>query len=210
MRETVTVQARIIIARPRTGLAAALTVVLLLRALQTSAQETDPILCVNTLGHTAGVRALVFSADSKRLYSAGMDKVVQVWSFPDFPRAFPPATKGAFVEPWRKDVPIRWEIARGLRGCIYCLAMHPRDEVLAIGGYGARGTAGEIIRVDPRNGTFKPPYSGHAQSVWAVAFAADGRWLASMDLAGLAMVWHQDAKEPIRLTRRTMKRTRRP
>ncbi len=170
-------------------------------ALPTSAQETDPILCVNAVGHTAGVRALVFSADSKRLYSAGMDKVVQVWSFPDFPRPFPSSTKGAFIEPWGKDLPIRWEIARGLRGCIYCLALHPRDEVLAIGGYGARGTAGEIIRVDPRDGMFQSPYAGHAQSVWGIAFSTDGRWLASIDLAGLALVWHQNAKEPLHLTR---------
>jgi WD40 repeat protein len=167
-----------------------------------SAQESDPILCINTGGHTAGVRALAFSSDSTRLYSAGMDKVVHIWSFPDLARDLPTSsTRGAFVEPWKKEMPIRWEIARGLRGSIYCLALHPKGETLALGGYGARGSVGEIIRVDPRDGSFLSPYSGHAQSVWALSFSGDGRLLASMDLAGQAMLWRQDIKAPVRLTR---------
>ena len=164
------------------------------------AQEGEPILCLNDAGHTAGVRALAFSPDSKRLYSAGMDKVVYVWRLPELVPDTADGTKGAYVEPWSRESAIRWEIGRGLRGSIYSLALAPRGEVLAIGGYGARGTSGEIIRLDPRSGAFQPPCRGHLQSIAALAFSADGEWLASMDLAGQAMVW-PNGKQPVRLTR---------
>jgi WD40 repeat protein len=165
------------------------------------AQEGEPILCLNDAGHTAGVRALAFSPDSKRLYSAGMDKVVYVWRLPDLVPDTAGGTKGAYVEPWSRESAIRWEIGRGLRGSIYSLALAPRGDLLAIAGYGARGTSGEIIRLDPRSGTFQPPCRGHLQSIAALAFSADGEWLASMDLAGQAMVWPSGGKEPVRLTR---------
>src|SRR5262249_16355605 len=46
-------------------------------------QFNDPILVVNTGGHSAPVRALAFTPDGAQLLSAGMDKLVNVWDLGD-------------------------------------------------------------------------------------------------------------------------------
>ena len=49
---------------------------------------------------------------------------------------------------------IRWQVARGLRGNIYAIAAGAVTiGLLAIGGYGAMGSLGEIVLVNPVDGT---------------------------------------------------------
>jgi WD40 repeat protein len=101
--------AKICAARPWHALAALAAAIALSAGLPSGlAQEGEPILCLNDAGHTAGVRALAFSPDSKRLYSAGMDKVVYVWRLPELVPDAADGTKGAYVEPWSRESAIRW------------------------------------------------------------------------------------------------------
>jgi WD40 repeat protein len=84
---------------------------------------------------------------------------------------------------------IRWQVARGLRGNIYALAAAPNDALLAIGGYGAMGSLGEILVVNPVDGKLVKVLEGHRQTVCSLAFSHDGDWLASMDTAGETRLW---------------------
>ncbi len=146
-------------------------------------EERRPWLTINAHGHTAAVYALAFSPDSKRLYSAGLDKVVNVWN------------TAAAVRDLRRtrllERGIRWPVNRGLRGAIYALAVAPSDGLLAVGGYGASNELGELWLVDPVQGKLVKVLRGHRQSIASLAFSADGKWLASLDYAGRGLLWQR-------------------
>jgi WD40 repeat protein len=148
----------------------------------------DPQLRIHINGHTGVVRAVAFAPDSVRLCSAGLDKVVHVWNL----RAAPRDLQGAAVQ----ERTIRWQVARGLRGGIQAIACAPSDGLLAFGGYGAMGSLGEILLVDPVQGSLDRVLEGHLQPICSLAFAADGNWLASMDTEGHAMVWKRGQWKP--------------
>ncbi len=103
---------------------------------QTPPQEfLKPRLVLNGQGHTASLRAMVFSGDEKYLYSAGLDKVVHVWEF----RAGRPRLERTIRPPINR---------RG--GWIYAIAIGPSSEtpgerLLAVAGYGVSAPAGEIL-----------------------------------------------------------------
>lgn len=151
-------------------------------------EERRPWLTINAHGHTAAVYALAFSPDSKRLYSAGLDKVVNVWNI------------SAAVRDLRRtrllERGIRWPINRGLRGAIYAVAVAPNDGLLAMAGYGASNELGEIWLVDPVQGNLIKVLRGHRQSIASLAFSADGEWLASLDYAGRATLWRRGDWNP--------------
>lgn len=143
-----------------------------------------PHLAINIEGHTAAIRALAFSPDSHRLYTGGMDKVVQVWQLPGAGGSMP---KGIVREraSWQYSHTLRWEIARGLRGVIYALAVSPDGDTVAVGGNGARGTIGEIVWLNADNGAFEHvDGKGHRIAVTSLSYSPDGRWLVSADSQG--------------------------
>ncbi len=173
--------------------------------------KDEPWLRIDSGGHTAAVRALAFTPDSSRLCSAGLDKNVEVWNLAalrDLRRVF------------LRERTIRWQVARGLRGSIYALAMAPNVKgdspifaghantdgssvssakigtvpdapLLAIGGYGAMGSLGEIVLVNPIDGKMVKVLQGHRQTVCSLAFSPDGKWLGSMDTAGETRLWRR-------------------
>lgn len=141
----------------------------------------EPLLRINVGGHTGAVRALAFTQDSTRLCSAGLDKDVQVWNLTAMGRDL----KRVFL----RERVIRWQVARGLRGSIYALAAAPSDGLLAVGGYGAMGSLGEILLVDPVTGKLNKILEGHRQTISALAFSPDGNGLVSQDIAGAVRLW---------------------
>ena len=154
----------------------------------------SPYLSLNINGHTGLVKAIQFSPDSQRLYTAGHDKVIHVWR--------PPVAnaKAFLVEGvgWHKSHTIRWEIARGLRGNIYKIAVSPDGERVAIGGFGARGTAGDIIWANTDDCTIEQiARDGHADSVVGVDYSSDGKWMSSTDMTGRTILWDLRGAEPV-------------
>ena len=145
-----------------------------------------PYLSLNIDGHTASIKAISFSPDSQTLYTAGQDKVVHAWRYHDG------RAKAFVVEPvgWRKSHSIRWEIARSIRGSIYGLAVSPGGGTVAIAGFGARGTAGDIVLADAADGTIESvARGGHGDSVFGLSYSSDGRWMVSTDLRGKSVLW---------------------
>jgi WD40 repeat protein len=144
--------------------------------------KEEPWLRIDSGGHTAAVRALAFTSDSSRLCSAGLDKNVEVWNMAvlrDLRRLF------------LRERTIRWQVARGLRGGIYALAAAPDAPLMAIGGYGAMGSLGEIVLVNPVDGKLVKVLEGHRQTICSLAFSPDGKWLASTDTAGETRLWNR-------------------
>ncbi len=144
--------------------------------------KEEPWLRIDSGGHTAAVRALAFTSDSSRLCSAGLDKNIEVWNMAalrDLRRVF------------LRERTIRWQVARGLRGSIYALAAAPDAPLVAMGGYGAMGSLGEIVLVNPVDGRLVKVLEGHRQTVCSLAFSPDGKSLASMDTAGEMRVWNR-------------------
>ncbi len=145
-------------------------------------------------------RRLAFTPDSSRLCSAGLDKIVQVWNLGGISRDI--------RRVYLRERTIRWQVARGLRGSIYALSIAPNDGLLAFGGYGAMGSLGEILLVNPVSGNLSKVLEGHRQTVCSLSFSADGQWLASQDTGGQAMLWQRgpmEAQDALRAGRKDLR-----
>lgn len=154
----------------------------------------DPILVLDTGGHHAPVRSLIFTPDEKRLLSAGEDKVVRVWDL----SADPPGL----------DWTIRPPIFRGAAGAIFAMALSPPDpqgrQRLALGGFGIRGNRGDIGMyrfpgaADRRRGDVLAVFAdgGHANVVQCLAFDPSGRRLASGSSDGTVRLWEDAGGRP--------------
>ena len=58
------------------------------------------------------------------------------------------------------------------------------------------GSLGEILLVNPLDGSLVKVLEGHRQTVCSLAFSADGQWLASRDAAGAAILWKRGQWQP--------------
>src|SRR4051812_40103381 len=85
--------------------------------------DAKPVLQLEAGGPTAAVTAMLFSADGKTLYAAGLDKVVRVWELDD-------GNKPA----WTLKRAFRVPIGPGVSGAINALALSPDGRWLAAGG----------------------------------------------------------------------------
>jgi WD40 repeat protein len=162
-------------------------------------QADKPRLMLNTGGPVGGLRTVAFSAEGTQLYAAGSGKLVNVWNL---------TRQGDVVQAIPAD-PLRWEIARGMRGRIYALDVAGTDGPLAIGGFSTRGATGDLVVFDARRrqidrllparwpdalGPGPPP--GHVQTVGAVDFSPDGRRLVSVSIDGEVRLWTLDGNQP--------------
>lgn len=139
-----------------------------------------PILQLDTGGHMAKIKSVLFTPDGKYLVSAGDDKVIRIWD-------------------WRagKTVrTIRGEIGRGPAGQIHALALSPDGRWLASAG---RMPNNEIRLFDFASGELVGLLRGHSGPVNALAFSPDGTKLISG--AGIgdlsAIVWDVANKAPL-------------
>ncbi len=154
----------------------------------------NPILMVETGGHHAPVRCLVWQ-DEFTVLSGGEDKVVKVWDFHD----------GARLA--RSIRPMIW---RGPAGSISTMAVTPRPDdqgqsLLAVAGYGIEAARGDItvfripglVRIPtgevvarlrpPREN--QPQAIGHSNAVTCLAFDPAGRILASGSADRTIILW---------------------
>ena len=156
-----------------------------------------PWLRLNLLGHTAELRAVAFSSDGKRLFSAGDDKSLLVWA------ADP--TQPDRLNRWSYERTVRWQIQRGTRGRVNTLASTP--EFIAMAGEGAMGGNGEILLINPRSGELEATLVdldvGHRQVIVGLSASetANGNVLASQSIDGCLVHWKKNATGLWRPTR---------
>ena len=120
-------------------------------------------------GHSAAVRALVFSTDGKWLFSGSDDKTIRVW-----------------------DVPLGKEVQRLARhsGPVTCLAVSPDGHGLL------SGSRDGLKRWDLRSGQVAGELTSAGSGVLAVAISGDGHRAASSHFDTILRLWTYPAGEP--------------
>ena len=88
-------------------------------ATKTPAQTETPRLVINSGGHMALIRDIMFSPDGSLLYSASDDKTVRVWD----------VATGEMVRV------LRGQIGAGHEGKLFAAALSPDGRTLAVGGW---------------------------------------------------------------------------
>lgn len=150
-----------------------------------------PRLVLNPGGPRGGLRAMEFSADGERLYTAGDDKVVQVWGFQFQERSVrrTAPNRATLVQQ------LRWEQARGPNGQIYAIATSPTQRRLAMGGFGARvtpfGVGGDIVIYDTARGEVDRLLQGHSKPVIAIDYSPSGKRIVSASVNGEVFLWDE-------------------
>lgn len=138
----------------------------------------DPYLMIDASGHTALVRALVFTRDGGLLVSGGDDKTVRIWD-------------------WRAEKTLRQiyvPAGPGEFGKIYALALSPDEKWLAVASeprpYCTRANCIVIRIYDFKTGEVRRVLRDPAQNVvLSLAFSPDGGALVSGAQDGGVTIW---------------------
>jgi len=133
---------------------------------------TSPILQIDSGGHMAIIRDVIFTNDGRYLVSASDDKTVRVWD----------VLSGKTVRI------IRGQIGEGREGKIFAAALSPDNKWLAVGG--RLGKEDNPIRIhDFQTGQVMRLLKGHENVINALAFSQDNRLLISGSYDNTAFIW---------------------
>ncbi|MFM8330865.1 MAG: hypothetical protein ACKN9T_04185, partial [Candidatus Methylumidiphilus sp.] len=138
--------------------------------------DDAPILQVDSGGHQALIRNVVFTPDGRYLVSASDDKTIRVWD-------------------WRAGKTVktlRGQVGPGNEGKLFALALSPDGRWLAAAGFmeNAVGEAHHYIRLyDFERGELVDLLRGHTDAVYSLAFSPDSRRLVSGSHDKTAIIW---------------------
>lgn len=135
----------------------------------------QPQLALNAEGHTADVKALVFTRDGQQLITVSDDRTIRLWD----------------VHTGETRHIIRVPIAGAKFGTLYSCDVSPDGRLLAVGEFSeAPGDPAAVYLISLEDYQIVHRLEGHEGSVFGVQFSADGRRLVSgsgWDMA--ARIW---------------------
>jgi WD40 repeat protein len=146
-----------------------------------SSAAPAPILQIETGGHKATIKDVIFTPDGNFLISGGDDKTIRVWDW----------RKGKTVRQ------IRGQIGSGHEGKNFALALSPDGKWLAAAGWMDATDAyepccGDIRLFDFKTGKLVKLLQGHDNIVYDLAFSPDGKMLASGSADQSAILWDME------------------
>ncbi|MCP4105361.1 MAG: hypothetical protein GY749_07480 [Desulfobacteraceae bacterium] len=137
--------------------------------------EFEPVLRLDTGGHTSKIQDLVVTSDKKYLISCSDDKTIRVWDTQT-----------------KKEVrKILGQIGEGSFGMIYAIALSPNDEYLAVAGrLSDNPFDGSAIRIyNFQTGNLIRILKSHSNVVLDLSFSPDGKYLVSGSYDYTVKVW---------------------
>jgi len=137
--------------------------------------SNTPILQIDSGGHKAKIKDVIFTKDGKQLVSASNDKTVRVWD----------------VETGKILHAIRGQIEKGDEGKIYAAALSPDNRWLAVGGLltGDIENKTAIRLMDFQTGKIDRLLKGHGDVIAGLSFSKNNRFLISGSGDSTARIW---------------------
>ncbi len=157
-------------------------------------------------GHTDHVYALVPSPDGKWFASVSEDASIRVWELPEGKLRHRLTGEHAFYDAVLVPSGQRliasdgggkihcWDIKTGQslwirqthRDAIYCVALHPKGHLLAVGG-GENEPCCRLVSL--QDGKTIRQLEGHENAIYGADFSHDGQWLATASADKTVRLW---------------------
>ncbi len=147
-----------------------------------AAAALEPVLVLDSGGHTAEVVKVLFTPDGKQVVTVSRDKTVRIWD----------------VQTGQTVRVLRPPIGHGLAGELYAGALSPDGKTLAVAGWGILDGKDRVgpIYLMPLTGRPVRVLKGISRAIYALAFSPDGKRLAAGWAEGTVVVWDLASGRP--------------
>nr|VFJ61812.1 MAG: WD40 repeat [Candidatus Kentron sp. FW] len=154
-----------------------------------SSEISNPLLVIDTGGHKALIRDVIFTPHGRQLISVSDDKTIRIWD----------TGSGELLRT------LRGQMGGGQEGKLYAGALSPDGRFLAVGGWlpGNYESRHSIRLIDLKAWSDAPVrlLKGHSNVIQGLAFSPDGKRLLSGSADDTARLWDMETGKILRVLR---------